>query len=92
MALTGSDADQQRGCVAQEEIRSGELLLEIPNSCCLSVAPGSYDEILDDELMKAMQRAGLRKADLELALAVAVERSLEEQPPGSNSFRTSFSF
>lgn len=86
VALTGSDADQQRGCVAQDEIRSGELLLEIPKSCCLSVAPGSYDDIFDKELLEAMERAGLRKADLELALAVAVERSLDDQSPDFFSY------
>ena len=31
----------ERGCVALEDIRAGELLLEIPVNCCLSVVPGA---------------------------------------------------
>ena len=40
--------------------------------------PGSYDQVFDDELLKASAQAGLRRPDLELALAVAVERELGE--------------
>ena len=31
----------ERGCVALDDIRAGELLLEIPVNCCLSVVPGA---------------------------------------------------
>ena len=45
VGLIGADqgvaAAGERGCVALEEIRAGELLLEIPVSCCLSVIPGA---------------------------------------------------
>jgi hypothetical protein len=44
VGLVGADqgvaAASERGCVALEDIRAGELLLEIPVSCCLSVIPG----------------------------------------------------
>eukprot|EP00438_Fugacium_kawagutii_P020048 Skav201028 [mRNA] locus=scaffold3386:89204:99405:+ [translate_table: standard] len=82
VALVGADqgvAGVERGCVAVEDIRADELLLEIPVSCCLSVVPGSYDEIFDEELAKATEVAGLRRQDLELAIAVAVERELGEE-------------
>lgn len=36
----------ERGCVALDDIRAGELLLEIPVNCCLSVVPGA--QILED--------------------------------------------
>jgi len=68
----------ERGCVALEDIRAGELLLEIPVNCCLSVVPGAYAEVFDAELTQAMESAGLRRQDLELALAMAVERELGE--------------
>lgn len=44
VGLVGADqgvaARSERGCVAVEDIRADELLLEIPVSCCLSVVPG----------------------------------------------------
>lgn len=83
VGLVGADqgvaAASERGCVALEDIRAGELLLEIPVSCCLSVIPGSYDQVFDEELLKAVDVAGLRRQDAELALAVAVERELGEE-------------
>jgi len=70
----------ERGCAATQDIRAGELLLEIPLSCCLSSVPGCYDDILSD-LEPAMERGGIAKADVELALAVAVERQQGEASP-----------
>lgn len=70
----------ERGCAATQDVRAGELLLEIPLSCCLSSVPGCYDDILST-LEPALERGGIAKADVELALAVAVERQQGEASP-----------
>ncbi|CAE7610498.1 setd3 [Symbiodinium sp. CCMP2456] len=78
--LEDGDSRAERGCAATQDVRAGELLLEIPLSCCLSSVPGSYDDILS-ALEPAMERGGIAKADVELALAVAVERQQGEASP-----------
>ena len=70
----------ERGCAATQDVRAGELLLEIPLSCCLSPVPGSYDDVLSG-LEQTMERAGIAKADVEVAFAVAVERQQGEASP-----------
>lgn len=75
-----AQAQKERGCAATRDVRNGELLLEIPVSCCLAAPPGTADALVaDPAVAAALESAGISSEDAALALAVAHERKSGDQ-------------
>lgn len=75
---TGNQA-KERGVVATREVINGELLLEIPVSCCMTAQPGNKEAVgADPEVAAALETAGITHEDAALALALHGEQKQGE--------------
>jgi len=68
-----------RGCAAADNIREGEVILDLPLACCLAAPPGA--EVMLRPIGTALEAAGLVADDAALTIALAEERSLGESSP-----------
>eukprot|EP00929_Paragymnodinium_shiwhaense_P071227 TRINITY_DN36220_c0_g1_i1.p1 TRINITY_DN36220_c0_g1~~TRINITY_DN36220_c0_g1_i1.p1 ORF type:complete len:498 (+),score=80.13 TRINITY_DN36220_c0_g1_i1:142-1635(+) len=86
VTLVGSDGVEgeggdKRGTVATRAIKAGERIMEFPVGCCLSPRQQPVGNQLDPEIARALDRAGAKETDMNLAITLAEERLKGEASP-----------